>query len=67
MTKKHDKKLSFTKKKLNRGGRGGPRGVWQQTTLFRIFFPATFPKTKFIAATFSFSEMVRRSSLATGF
>ena len=44
MTKKHDNKLSFTKKnQTGGGGGGGPRGVWQKTTLFPDFFSATFP------------------------
>ena len=28
-------------KNAKRGGGGGPRGVWQKTTLFRIFFFGT--------------------------
>ena len=33
----------FHRKKTKLEGGGGPRGVWQKTTLFPDFFSATFP------------------------
>ena len=39
---KNEGQFFSPKKKPNRG-RGGLRRVWQTTTLFRFFFPATFP------------------------
>ena len=29
---------NFSRKKDQTGGRGGPRGGWQKTTLFQVFF-----------------------------